>query len=293
MTAQSNISPQSEYIQHHLVHFNNLGEKQPNIVQFDTINYDSIFWSLFMGLLAIFLLWRISRKATSGVPNRLQSGLEIIVELIDTQAKSIIPNKDTLNFISPLALTIFIWVIFMNSLDLLPVDLFPSIVKLLGIGNKHGDLLYYHRILPTADLNVPLGMSLSVLLLVIYYGIKEKTFSIFIKNLFSSPFHAKGLMLLLLAPINFSLNVVEYLAKSISLSMRLFGNMFAGELIFMLIALLGGSCNDFSLLSVGLGFVHILAGTIWSIFHILIIILQAFIFMMLTLVYIGESQQGH
>lgn len=293
MAVSIDVSPQSAYIQHHLVHFNNLGYKQPNIVQFDVINYDSIFWSLSMGLLTIFLLWLSSKKATSDVPNRGQALLEIIIELVEDQAKSIIPNKNTLNFIVPLSLTVFIWVLFMNTLDLLPVDLLPAIFNFLTIGKNQGDLLYYHRILPTADLNIPIGMSLGVLSLVIYYGIKEKTLIIFIKNLFSSPFHASGLSLLFLGPVNFALNIVEYLAKAVSLGMRLFGNMFAGELIFMLIALLGGSCHDLTLNSLLLGSLHIIVGTVWSIFHILIIVLQAFIFMMLTLVYIGQAQEGH
>ncbi|HBJ66909.1 MAG TPA: F0F1 ATP synthase subunit A, partial [Alcaligenes faecalis] len=156
-----------------------------------------------------------------------------------------------------------------------------------------GDPLYYHRILPTADLNVPMGMSMGVLLLMFYYGIKIKHPGGFVKELFTAPFTATGLMAVVLAPFNFLLNCIEYAAKSVSLGMRLFGNMFAGELVFMLIALLGGAWTGFNGASLGLGIGHILAGSVWAIFHILIVLLQAFIFMMLTLVYIGQAHEGH
>jgi len=163
----------------------------------------------------------------------------------------------------------------------------PSIWRLTGLGAEHGDPLYYHRILPTADLNVPMGMSLGVLLLVFYYGIKIKHPGGFVKELFTAPFHAHGLGAVVLAPFNLLLNLIEYAAKSVSLGMRLFGNMFAGELVFMLIALLGATATVW-----GFG-LHFLTGLAWAIFHILIITLQAFIFMMLTLVYIGQAHEHH
>ncbi len=293
MAAASDISPQSGYIQHHLVHLNNLGEKQDVLANFGVINYDSMFWSLLMGLVVVFFMWRAASAATAGVPGRLQSFVEMLVDWVEDQAKSIVPNAESRKFVSPLALTVFLWIVLMNVLDLLPVDGLGWIFIQTGLASEHGDPLYYHRILPTADLNVPMGMSLGVLLLMFYYGIKIKHPGGFVKELFTAPFTASGLMAVVLAPFNFLLNCIEYAAKSVSLGMRLFGNMFAGELVFMLIALLGGAWTGFNGASLGLGIGHILAGSVWAIFHILIVLLQAFIFMMLTLVYIGQAHEGH
>ncbi|KOF53559.1 ATP synthase subunit A [Achromobacter sp. DMS1] len=293
MAAASDVSPQSAYIQHHLVHLNNIGEKQSAIAQFNVINYDSLFWSALTGLVVIFFLWRAARRATSGVPSRFQAFVEMIVDMVDDQAKGIVHNAKSRLFVAPLALTVFLWIVLMNALDLLPVDLLPSIWRWTGLGAHHGDPLYYHRILPTADLNVPMGMSLGVLLLMFYYGIKIKHPGGFVKELFTAPFHAHGVGAILLSPFNLLLNLIEYAAKSVSLGMRLFGNMFAGELVFMLIALLGGAWTGFNATSVGLGIGQVLAGSVWAIFHILIVLLQAFIFMMLTLVYIGQAHEGH
>jgi F-type H+-transporting ATPase subunit a len=181
----------------------------------------------------------------------------------------------------------------MNALDLVPVDFLANVFIWTGLGDEHHDVLYYHRILPTADLNVPMGMALGVLLLMFYYGIKIKHPGGFLKELFTAPFHSIGIGGIVLAPFNFLLNCIEYAAKSVSLGMRLFGNMFAGELIFMLIALLGGAWTGFNGASIGLGIGHVVAGSVWAIFHILIVLLQAFIFMMLTLVYVGQAHEGH
>ena len=293
MAAASDVSPQSAYIQHHLVHLNNIGEKQSVIAQFNVINYDSIFWSLLMGLFTILFLWMAARRASSGVPGRFQAFVEMIVEMVDEQAKGIVNNAKSRLLIAPLALTVFIWIILMNALDLIPVDLLPTLLRWTGLGAHHGDPMYYHRILPTADLNVPMGMALGVLLLMFYYGIKIKHPGGFVKELFTAPFHAHGIGAVLLAPANLLLNLIEYAAKSVSLGMRLFGNMFAGELVFMLIALLGGAWTGLNGASIGFGIGHILAGSVWAIFHILIVLLQAFIFMMLTLVYLGQAHEGH
>ncbi|AFZ83404.1 F-type H+-transporting ATPase subunit a [Candidatus Kinetoplastibacterium blastocrithidii TCC012E] len=293
MVSSHEVSPQSFYIQHHLVHMNNIGKQQESIVQFNVINYDSLFWSVSTGILVVFLLWLVARRSTSGVPGRFQAFVEMIVDMVDEQSRSIISSADSRKFVSPLALTIFVWIVLMNALDFLPVDLFSAIFKILGVGNHHDSLFYYHRALPTADLNIPIGMSLGVLLLTLYYGIKVKHTRGFFNDLFFAPFHASGLTSLIIAPANLLLNLVEYFAKTVSLGMRLFGNMFAGELVFMLIALLGGSWSGFNGLSYALGFTHLLAGSLWAIFHILIVILQAFIFMMLTLVYIGQAHDGH
>jgi F-type H+-transporting ATPase subunit a len=182
-------------------------------------------------------------------------------------------------FIAPLALTVFVWVALMNSLDFLPVDLFSqAIFPMLGIPHET-----HHRVVPTADLNGTLGISLGVLALMLYYSVKIKGLGGFIHELFCAPFGAHPLLWI----PNLGLNIIEFVAKTVSLGMRLFGNMYAGELIFLLIALLGSTATWW-----GFG-MHVFAGTIWAIFHILIVVLQAFIFMMLTLVYIGQAHEGH
>jgi len=286
-------TPQSEYIQHHLVHLNNIGEKQAVIANFDVINYDSLFWSILMGAIVVYFLWRAASRATTDVPGRFQMSVEMLAGMVHEEAKGIIPNETTRKFAAPLALTVFLWITLMNALDLIPVDFIPWILKMTGLGAHHGDSLYYHRILPTADLNIPMGMSLGVLVLMLYYGIKIKHPGGFVKELFTAPFHAHGVAALILAPFNFLLNLIEYAAKCVSLGMRLFGNMYAGELLFMLIALLGGAWTGMNAYSLSLGFGHVLAGAAWAIFHILIVLLQAFIFMMLTLVYVGQAHEGH
>ncbi|WP_028357208.1 F0F1 ATP synthase subunit A [Brackiella oedipodis] len=293
--AASEVSPQSYYVTHHLVHFNSYGEAQSKIADFSVVNYDSLFWSILMGIIALLVLFLAARKATNGVPGRFQTAIEMLVEMVNDQAKAIIHNATSRKFVAPLALTVFLWITLMNVLDLMPVDLPGQILGWVGLAGDHEQHgpLYYHRILPTADLNVPMGMSIGVLLLSLYYGIKIKHPGGFVKELFTAPFHAHGFGAILLAPANFLLNLIEYAAKTVSLGMRLFGNMFAGELVFMLIALLGGAWTGFNALSIGLGIGHVLAGSIWAIFHILIILLQAFIFMMLTLVYIGQAHEGH
>jgi len=261
----------SEYIQHHLGHLSSA--HQSFVVDFSVINLDTVLWSSVMGVLAIFVMWLAARRATSGVPGRFQAAIEAVVEMVEDQSKSIVHGDRT--FIAPLALTVFIWVMFMNAMDFLPVDLFAAIFRALGMGEPH------FRVVPTADLNGTLGMALGVLALMIYYSIKVKGLGGWIHELFAAPFG------IYMAPFNFLLNIIEYAAKTVSLGMRLFGNMYAGELLFLLIALLGSTATVF-------GFVgHVIAGSIWAIFHILIVVLQAFIFMMLTLVYIGQAHEGH
>ena len=268
----------TEYIVHHLTHLS--AGKQKFIVDFSVVNLDTIFFSVACLALVLFVLYRSARRATAGVPGRFQAFVEMIVEMVEEQSKSIVHGDRS--FIAPLAITVFIWIIFMNAIDLIPVDLFPWIAHNVF----H---IEYLRPLPTADINGTIGMSFGVLLLMLYYGVKIKGFGGWIHELFTAPFGANPL----LWPFNFLLNLIEYLAKMVSLGMRLFGNMYAGELLFFLIALLGGTWAfraDGSLL-LALG--HVLAGTAWLLFHILIVILQAFIFMMLTLVYIGQAHEGH
>ena len=263
----------SEYISHHLGHLSN--KHQDFVVDFTVFNIDTIFWSIFAGVLGCFLMWMAARRATSGVPGRFQAAVEMIFEMVDNQAKAIVHGDRS--FIAPLALTVFVWVALMNSMDFLPVDAPSALINLLGLG----EVFPYQRVVPTADLNGTLGISLGVFALMIYYSIKIKGFGGFVHELFSAPFG------IAMAPFNLLLNIIEYAAKTVSLGMRLFGNMFAGELLFLLIALLGAMATTF-------GFVgHVIAGSIWAIFHILIVFLQAFIFMMLTLVYIGQAHEGH
>ena len=272
------------YISEHLQNLTSTGEHQASIIDFSIINLDTIFWASLMGLIAVFILLIAARRATPGVPGRFQCLVEMIVEMVDTQAKSIVHGNRT--FIAPLALFVFFWIILLNTLDLIPVD------WVLGVNHfieSFGVHVPHHRLVPTTDLNATMGMSLSVLLLVFFYSFKVKGVGGFLHELISAPFGAKWY----LAPFNLALNIIEYLAKGVSLGMRLFGNMYAGELVFLLIALLG-SVWTFNLDLSLFGLVgHVIAGSAWAIFHILVILLQAFIFMMLTLVYIGQAHSHH
>ena len=269
-----------EYIVHHLTNLTQTGEPQKNIVDFSYINLDTIFFSVLTGLLGlVFLLW-VARKVTSNTPNRVQMAVEALVEMVEEQSSSIVHGNRT--FIAPLALTVFFWVVLMNALDLVPVDLGGWLIGVLHLP------IPYTRIVPTADINGPIGMSFGVLLLMLFYSFKIKGFGGFVHELFAAPFG------IALAPFNLLLNIIEFLAKAVSLGMRLFGNMFAGELIFLLIAMMGAAWNTHNLgMSIGLGLGHWIAGSVWAIFHILIILLQAFIFMMLTLVYLGQAHDAH
>ena len=278
MAAEGKAQTAGEYIVHHLQHLQN--HKQTAVVDFTVFNLDSIFWSVLLGVLGSFLLWRAAKKATSGVPGRFQAAVEMLVEVVDSQAKGIVHNATSRKLVAPLALTVFVWIFLMNAMDLFPVDLFPVITEMMGIP--------YQRVVPTADLSVTMGLSLSVLLICLIYNVKIKGFGGWVHELFSAPFGDK----FYLYPINLAMQLIEFVAKTVSHGMRLFGNMYAGELIFMLIALLGGA---FTLSATGLALaaLHVVAGTAWAIFHILIITLQAFVFMMLTLVYVGQAHDSH
>ena len=271
------LSP-TGYMLHHLAH--NASGKMQSIIDFSVINYDTIFFSVLTLALGLYLLYRGAKQATSGVPGKWQCAVEMLVDMVEEQSKSIVHGDRT--FIAPAALTVFVWVILMNAIDLIPVDLLPAIAGVFGIHSL--------RPLPTADLNGTLGISVSVLVLCIYYGIKVKGAGGFVHELFSAPFGNRPI----LWPCNFVLNIVEYLAKTVSLGMRLFGNMYAGELVFFLIALLGGYALSFGAVGGSMSaFGHIVAGLCWWLFHILIVLLQAFIMMMLTLVYLGQAHDGH
>lgn len=275
-----------EYIVHHLTFLQNHPPK--NVVDFSVFNWDSLFWAISLGLLSCFLLWKAARKATSGVPGRFQAAVEILVEMVDAQAKGIVHNATSRKFVAPLALTVFVWIFMMNAMDLLPVDLLPVIWEKI-YGAAGGDPHHaYMRVVPTADLSITMGLSLAVLLVCLFYNVKIKGLGGWIHELFTAPFGPHPL----LWPFNFLMQVIEFVAKTVSHGMRLFGNMYAGELIFLLIALLGGAWS-LSATGVGLAILHIIAGSAWAIFHILIITLQAFVFMMLTLVYVGQAHDAH
>lgn len=282
--AAAHAPTSGEYIKHHLGH--NASAQQAGIFDFSIVHYDTIFWSVTMAILAGFLLWLAARRATAGVPGRFQGLVEMVVELVEDQSKAIVHGNRS--FIAPLALTVFVWVLLMNSMDFLPVDLFATLFRMAGIHTADGHEPFF-RVVPTADLNGTFGMALVIFGAMIYYNLKIKGVGGFVHELFCAPFGSHPALWI----FNLGLNIIEFAAKTVSLAMRLFGNMFAGELIFLLIALLGATWVGFTTQSVLLAGLQVAAGSIWAIFHILIVLLQAFIFMMLTLVYIGQAHEGH
>ena len=292
MAASGNAHTPGEYVQHHLVHLQNKSQEGP--VDFSVVNYDSLFFSVVLGVLVCWVLWLAARKVTSGVPGRFQAAVEFLVEMVDSQAKGIVHNAASRKFVGPLALTVFLWVFMMNFMDLLPVDLIPQLWEngLPGdaVGGLHTvfGMKNYMRVVPTADLSITMGLSVTVLLICLYYNVKIKGLGGWVHELFTAPFGSH----FLLWPVNFAMQIIEFVAKTVSHGMRLFGNLYAGELIFILIALMGGAWS-LSATGIGLMIGHIVAGTVWAIFHILIITLQAFVFMMLTLVYVGQAHDSH
>ena len=275
-----------EYIGHHLVHWQN--KPMNGVIDFSVYNLDSIFWAVLLGVLGSLFMWLAARSATAGIPGRFQAAVEILVEMVDTQARGIIKNTHSRKLVAPLALSVFVWIFLMNAMDLLPVDLLPKIWGAIYGAAGHDPHHAYMRVVPTADLSTTLGLSISVLLVCIAYNIKIKGAGGWVHELFTAPFGSHPV----LWPVNFLMQMIEFAAKTVSHGMRLFGNMYAGELVFMLIALMGGAAAA-SLSGVLLPVGQILAGTVWAIFHILIITLQAFIFMMLALVYVGQAHDHH
>lgn len=249
----------AEYIGHHLT-FLSSGEG------FWAIHLDTLFFSLLSGLIFLVVFTRVAKKATTGVPGKLQCLIEILVEWVDGLVKDNFHGPR--NVIAPLALTIFCWVFIMNTIDLVPVDFLPQLANLFGI--------HYLRAVPTADISATLSMSLGVFVLILFYTVKSKGFGGLVKEYTMHPFNHWAFI-----PVNFILETVTLLAKPISLAFRLFGNMYAGELIFILIAVMY-MADNFALQALGIP-LHL----VWAIFHILVITLQAFIFMMLTIVYLS------
>ncbi|MFC3192637.1 F0F1 ATP synthase subunit A [Marinicella sediminis] len=274
------------YIEHHLVnHTTELVENS----SFWTINTDSVFYTLLLAVLYIWFFRRVAKKASSGVPSKTQNLLEMVIGFIDAQVKDIFHGNSKI--VAPLALSIFIWVFMMNFMDLIPVDLLPWLGTLVGIE--------YMRVVPSTDLNITFGLSFGVMLLVFYYSFTvKKPFALgYFKEFATHPFESPNLLVqTILAVPNIFLNIVETVAKPVSLGLRLFGNMYAGELIFILIAVLTLNYGMADAFSVGGGVMSIaqfLLALVWALFHILIITLQAYIFMMLSVVYLNMAHEQH
>ena len=279
----------ADYIAHHL------GFNTQNVADaggFWRINVDTLFTSVFLGMLVIGLIWWVARKAHAGVPSKAQAFVEIIFEFVDEQAKSMF-HGDRHAFIAPAALTVFLWVLAMNMTSFLPVDFVAKIVEFFGGSHAHW------RPVPTSDINTTFALALSVWILMIFFSIKVKGFGGLIHEIFYSPFggpklfkpkSALGFIGLIASPLlllaNFMFNMIEYISKPLSHSLRLFGNLYAGEVIFLLLGMLAGTSV--------LGMVGAaLLGAAWSIFHLLVVPLQAFIFMMMTIVYLSMAHESH
>ena len=291
MAAEEHALTSTEYIKHHLTNMTygkmpdgswKLAETAEEAQQmgFTAIHLDSMGWSITLGVIFCLLFWIVAKAANSGVPTKFQSAIEMIIEFVDSSVRDTFHGKSRL--IAPLALTIFVWIFLMNLMDLMPVDFIPHLATLIG-SNVFGmdPHSVYFKIVPTTDPNITLGMSLSVFALIIFYSIREKGLSGFVGELALNPFNPKNpIAKALLIPFNLLLELVTFPARPISLALRLFGNMYAGELIFILIALLPF-------------WIQWALSVPWAIFHILIITLQAFIFMMLTIVYLSMASEKH
>ncbi len=271
----------TDYIKHHLTYLTyNLKAMQwgPD-GGFWTVNVDTVFFAVILGVCALTFFYLAARKATAAVPGKLQNFVEWIMVFADNQVKDCFHGKSQV--IGPLALTIFIWVFLMNFMDILPVDILPAVAQLFGF--------HYLKVVPTTDLNLTFSMSLSVFFLILFYSIKIKGVKGFTKELSLQPFNH-----VLFIPFNFILESVTLISRPISLALRLFGNLYAGELIFILIALmtLHGSMST-PISTASLAITQFVLSLGWSIFHILVITLQAFIFMVLTIVYLSLAHEDH
>jgi F-type H+-transporting ATPase subunit a len=283
MAAEHEAPSIGEYIRHHITFLAN--KKQTAVVDFSVVHWDSLFWSVFLALVFLGTFYIAARKATSGVPGKFQNFVEFIVEFVDNQVRE--TYHGTSKLIAPLALTIFVWVFLFNFMDIVPVDFFPELAAGAGI--------HYMKVVPSTDLNITFGMSITVFLLIIFYSIKMKGLGGFVGEFTLHPFTMKNKFAqALIIPFNFVLEFVPFLAKPVSLSLRLYGNLFAGEMIFLLIALFTLGWGLDQLVSVG-GVVALIAqvllGLMWALFHILVITLQAFIFMVLTIIYLSMASE--
>ncbi|WP_105253384.1 F0F1 ATP synthase subunit A [Pseudoalteromonas sp. T1lg75] len=264
------------YIQHHLTN----GQVSIGDGWFWKLNVDTLAWSIGLGLIFLWIFKRAANKATLGVPGKFQCFIEMVVEFVDQNVKDTFHGRSRL--IAPLALTIFVWVFLMNLMDLIPVDFLPALAGQIGVlsGAVESSHDVYMKVVPTTDLNLTLALGIGVFALIIFYSIRVKGLMGFIKELTLHPFSSKNMVVqALFIPVNFILEFVTLIAKPVSLGLRLFGNLYAGELIFILIAAIG-------LFQLPLHFV-------WAVFHILVIVLQAFIFMMLTIVYLSMASEDN
>ena len=270
----------TNYIKHHLTYLSfDLKTMSFGSDGFWTVNLDTVFFSVLLGVSVLSMLYVAARAVTTGIPGKLQNFAEMMLEFADSQVKDCFHGRNQL--IGPLALTIFVWVFLMNFMDILPVDILPAAAQAMGV--------HYLKVVPTTDLNLTLSLSLSVFVLILFYSIKIKGPKAFIKELTLQPFDSKWLI-----PFNLLLELVGLIAKPISLALRLFGNLYAGELIFILIALLTLNASMSTMLSSAtLGVAQFVLSLAWSIFHILVITLQAFIFMVLTIVYLSLAHEDH
>lgn len=278
----------SGYIKHHLTNLTfgqhpdghwgfAHGAEEAAQMGFWAIHVDTMFWSLLIGGLFVFFFSKAAKSVSAETPSGLQNFVEWVIEFIDDNVKSTFHGKTPI--VAPLALTVFVWVLGMNLMDLVPVDWIPHFsATVLGIE--------YMKVVPTTDPNATMGMSITVFLMVLYYSVKMKGFGGFTAELTLQPFSAKFPFNLILIPVNFFLETVALLAKPISLGLRLFGNLYAGEMIFILIALMYGGGFILGVFGGGLQL-------IWAIFHILVVVLQAFIFMVLTVVYLNMAHEHH
>ena len=284
----------SQYIQHHLTNltYGQLPDghwgfaadaAQAKAMGFWAINVDTMGWSLLLGVVFFLIFRSVAKKATSDVPTGLQNVVEAAVDFVDDNVKGMFPYKNAM--VAPLALTIFVWVLLMNAMDLFAVDLLPEIAKLIGVQLGANPHEVFFKVVPSTDPNITLGMALFVFVFIVYFSVTQKGIVGFAKELCLHPFSSKNVVIqALFVPANFVLEVVNLIAKPISLGLRLFGNMYAGEVIFILVAIMFGAGYLFSLLAGGIQI-------IWALFHILIISLQAFIFMVLTIVYLSMAFQ--
>lgn len=269
MSTEHALTP-SSYIEHHL----SFNVKQVAEGGFWSINFDTLIVSWLLGLIAFGFLWLVVRGVTAGVPGKRQAFVELLVEFIDNQVKGIF-HGDRHRFVSPTALTVFVWVFAMNAMDFLPIDIMAWIYH-------HVFGMEYFRAVPTSDINATFALALAVWFLMIFFSIKVKGLGGWVHELFCAPFGSNPLIW----PANFLFNLIEYVSKPLSHSLRLFGNMYAGEIIFLLLGMWAATGLAGTIFGALLG-----AG--WAIFHILIVVLQAFIFMMLTVVYIAMAHESH
>ena len=274
----------TEYILHHQTFLSN---KAPHgIVDFTVINYDTVFFSVLLALVFFGLFWLVARKASAGVPGKAQNFIEVVVSFVDQQVRDTFHGASRL--IAPLALTIFCWIFLFNFMDIVPVDLLPAVAR--GAGLEH------LKVVPSTDLNATFALSLTVFALIIFYSLKMKGVLGFIGELTLQPFRAKNIFVqALLVPVNFLLESVTFLARPVSLSLRLYGNLYAGEMIFLLLAAL--TLHGISGLAGVGGWLALLGqlflGLVWAAFHLFVITLQAFIFMVLTIVYLAMAHEHH